>query len=454
MIAFRLSELATALHGSLTGEDVEICSVSADSRKLASGDLYVALVGPRFDGHDFLQDAVRKGAAAALISASCSPVLPCIQVADTRIGLGRLAAVWRERSRASVVAITGSNGKTTVKEMLAAILSRRGKTLATRGNLNNDIGLPLTLCRLQDEAYAVVEMGANHPGEIDYLSRVACPDVAILNNAGRAHLQGFGNLCGVATAKAEIINGLAVDGVFVFNADDAYAGLWRQLAQSRQTLSFGVSLPADISSPADSLQLVWDAEGFRSEFTVRTPAGELQISMRLAGEHNRMNALAAIAAALVLDAGQEEIEAGLASVQPVSGRLFPRKGTIADWVIDDSYNANPDSVSMAMDVLRQFSGRKLLVLGDLGELGDDAAALHGELGELAVRKGVDLLFTCGLLSEKASLAFGAGARHFPDQAALIACLQGELQEGDAVLVKGSRSAAMEQTVAVLCGESG
>ncbi|WP_456376917.1 UDP-N-acetylmuramoyl-tripeptide--D-alanyl-D-alanine ligase [Thiolapillus sp.] len=454
MIAFQLSEIAAKLHGELRGEDVEIRSVSTDSRKLAPGDLYVALTGPRFDGHDFLQDAARRGAAAALVSTKCDAALPWVQVADTRIGLGQLAAVWRERSRAKVVAITGSNGKTTVKEMLAAILARRGKTLATRGNLNNDIGLPLTLCRLQDEAYAVVEMGANHPGEINYLSCMARPDVAILNNAGRAHLEGFGSLGGVAKAKAEIINGLAADGVFVFNADDTYADLWRQLAQSRQTLSFGVSRSADVSSPADSLQLVWDEDGFRSEFTVRIPAGELQIRMRLAGEHNRMNALAAIAAVLVLDAGREEIEAGLASLQPVPGRLCPRLGATAAWVIDDSYNANPDSVSMAMDVLRQYPGRKLLVLGDLGELGGNAATLHAELGELAAGKGVDLLFTCGLLSEKTSLAFGAGARHFPDQKALIACLQDELQPEDAVLVKGSRSAAMEQTVAALCGESG
>ncbi|WP_456412331.1 UDP-N-acetylmuramoyl-tripeptide--D-alanyl-D-alanine ligase [Thiolapillus sp.] len=451
MIAFRLSEIAERLHGELKGEDAVIRSVSTDSRKLRPGDLYVALPGPRFDGHDFLQDAARKGAAAALVSAAAEAPLPCVRVADTRRGLGQLAAAWRERARAKVVAITGSNGKTTVKEMLAAILSRRGKTLATRGNLNNEIGLPLTLCRLQDEAYAVVEMGANHPGEIDYLSRMASPDVAVLNNAGRAHLQGFGSLRGVAVSKAEIINGLAADGVFVFNADDAYADLWRQLAQSRQKLSFGVSRAADVSSPADSLQLVWDAEGFHSEFTVQIPAGELRIRLRLAGEHNRMNALAAIAAALVLDAGREEIEAGLASLQPVPGRLCPRKGAVAEWVIDDSYNANPESVNRAMDVLCQFPGRKLLVLGDLGELGNDAAALHGELGERAAGKGIDLLFTCGRLSENASLAFGAGAKHFPHQEALLACLQDELKAGDAVLVKGSRSAAMEQTVAALCG---
>lgn len=453
MIACRLSELAAETHGKLSGIDVQIRSVSTDSRNIKSGDLYVALTGPRFDGHDFLQDAARQGAIAVLVSKDCDVDLPCVRVKDTRIGLGRMAAAWRQRSMAKIVGVTGSNGKTTVKEMLAAILSRMGKTLATTGNFNNDIGLPLTLCRLQDEAYAVIEMGANHAGEIDYLSRLTQPDVAILNNAGRAHLEGFGSLRGVATAKAEIMNGLSAEGVFVFNADDAYADLWRQLAGSRRCMSFGVSRPADISSPVDSLQLNWGAEGFHSEFVVHTPDDELHISMRLAGEHNRMNALAAIAATRVFGASRQDIEAGLASLQPVSGRLFPRRGATARWVIDDSYNANPDSVGMAMEVLSQAPGRRLLVLGDLAELGDDAAEMHAVLGEIAVGKNIDLLFTCGLLSEKISLAFGAGARHFSDQEALITCLLGEVRAGDVVLVKGSRSAAMEKTVDALCREA-
>ncbi|HID46917.1 MAG TPA: UDP-N-acetylmuramoyl-tripeptide--D-alanyl-D-alanine ligase [Chromatiaceae bacterium] len=452
MIAFQLSELAAELHGSLLGEDVQISSVSTDTRLLAEGDLYVALTGPRFDGHDFLETAVAQGAAAAMISRPCEVNLPRVQVADTRIGLGQMAAAWRRRSQASVVAITGSNGKTTVKEMLAAILSRMGKTLATRGNYNNEIGLPLTLCRLQDEDYAVVEMGANHPGEIDYLSRITQPDVAVLNNAGRAHLEGFGDLRGVALAKAEILNGLSVDGVFVFNADDDYADLWRQLAASHRCLGFGLGEAADIYSPADSLELVWGEDGFHSTFVVHTPTDELQINMRLAGEHNRMNALAAVAAAHVLGAGREDMEQGLASLQPVPGRLCPLPGATARWIIDDSYNANPDSASMAMDVLSRAPGRRLLVLGDLGELGEGAAELHSALGELASDRRIDLLYTCGSLSEKASQAFGGGARHFADQDALIACLLAELKSSDVVLVKGSRSAAMERTVKALCGE--
>ncbi|WP_456404180.1 UDP-N-acetylmuramoyl-tripeptide--D-alanyl-D-alanine ligase [Thiolapillus sp.] len=453
MIAFHLTEIASGMHGKLHGEDVQIGSVSTDSRNIAPGDLYVALTGPRFDGHDFVEEAARQGAAAALVSRDLELDLPRVQVADTRIGLGQVASLWRRRSRAKIVGVTGSNGKTTVKEMLAAILSRMGKTLATRGNLNNDIGLPLTLCRLQDEAYAVIEMGANHAGEIGYLSRITRPDVAILNNAGRAHLEGFGDLRGVALAKAEILNGLSAEGVFVFNADDAYADLWRQLAGSRQCLSFGVSQPADISSSADSLRLNWDDQGFYSEFSVQTPDEELHISLRLAGEHNRMNALAAIAAAKVLGAGREDIEAGLAALKPVSGRLFPRRGAAARWIIDDSYNANPDSVEMAMEVLRQCPGRKLLVLGDLGELGEEASALHAGLGALAADNAVDLLFTCGLLSEKSSQAFGSGARHFADQQALIECLLAEVKAGDVVLVKGSRAAAMEKTVNALCQEA-
>ncbi len=255
-------------------------------------------------------------------------------------------------------------------------------------------------------------------------------------------------------AKAEILYGLSADGTFVFNADDEYADLWRQLADSHKSLAFGVTHPADVSSVADSLRLVWDAEGFYSEFVVNTPVADMQIRLRLAGEHNRMNALAAIAAAQALGADREDIQAGLASLRPIPGRLHPRRGAVADWVIDDSYNANPDSVQMAMEVLAQSPGRKLLVLGDLGELGTDAAALHAELGTLAADRKIERMFTCGLLSEKASLAFGADARHFTNQEALVTCLQGELQAGDVVLVKGSRLAAMDKVVDALCEEGG
>lgn len=452
MISFQLSEIAQELHGSVVGKDVSVCSVCTDSRSIRQGDMYVALAGLRFDGHDYIEQAYQKGAAASMVSRRMDTALPCIEVSDTRAGLGQLAAIWRQRSTARVVGVTGSNGKTTVKEMLAAILSRRGKTLATAGNFNNDIGMPLTLCRLQDEIYAVIEMGANHPGEIEYLSRIARPDVAVLNNAGRAHLQGFGSVQGVAKAKAEILNGLSAQGVFVYNADDDYAHLWEELSASRQTLTFGVEKPAAVSSPRESLKLVWNAQGFHSEFAVDTAEGSFQVRLALAGEHNRMNALAAIAAAQALGSGSDDIIAGLASVKPFPGRLCPGKGVSGSWLIDDSYNANPDSVGKALQVLAEAAGRKILVLGDLGELGDKAVALHADLGKSAASYGVDLMFSCGELSEAASRAFGAGAQHFPDQQALIASLQKELQQGDVVLIKGSRAAAMEKTVMALSAE--
>jgi UDP-N-acetylmuramoyl-tripeptide--D-alanyl-D-alanine ligase len=452
MIAFQLSELAEELNGHVLGEDPCINSVSTDSRKLEPGDLYVALEGPRFDGHDFLDQASEKGAAAAMISHGGHESLPCLLVEDTRLGLGRMAAAWRSRSPARIAAVTGSNGKTTVKEMLAAILQRMGRTLATVGNLNNDIGLPLTLCRLQDEDYAVVEMGANHPGEIDYLTRIARPDVAILNNAGRAHLEGFGDVEGVARAKAEILNGLSAEGVFIYNADDRFAPLWRDLAAGHSRLGFAVHQPADVSSPEESARLVWDQEGFHSEFSVHCAMGELFIRLRLAGEHNRMNALAAIAAAQVLGASRQDVEAGLASLQPVPGRLHCMRGKGGMRLVDDSYNANPDSVRMAVALLARAPGRKVLVLGDLGELGDNAQRFHEELGACAREAGVDRLYSCGELSAFSSRGFGSGARHFASQEELLACLHQQLDAEDTVLVKGSRSAAMEKVVKALCEE--
>ena len=452
MIRFRLSELASLLPARLRGGDADVAGVSIDSRTLQPGELFVALRGPRFDGHDYLDEVAGKGAAGALVSHRASERLPCLEVADTRLGLGRVAAAWRQRSPARVAAITGSNGKTTVKEMLAAMLALQGATLATRGNLNNDIGLPLTLCRLQDEANAVVELGANHPGEIGYLARIARPDVAVITNAGHAHLEGFGSVAGVARAKAEILEGLDASGLFVFNADDPHAPLWRELAGERRVLTFGVRRPADVASPEDSLRLRWDATGFHSEFEVRSPRGTLQVAMALSGEHNRMNALAAIAAAQGLGVADEHIQRGLAAVKPVAGRLAPRLAPMGARVVDDSYNANPDSVRMAVEVLCQAPGRKVLVLGDLGELGQEAEQLHGELGSFASARGVDMVLTCGVLSEAAARAFGEGGCHFETQEALLEVLQELLQAEDTVLVKGSRAAAMERVVAALCGE--
>ncbi|MFM1891174.1 MAG: UDP-N-acetylmuramoyl-tripeptide--D-alanyl-D-alanine ligase, partial [Pseudomonadota bacterium] len=420
---------------------------------LQPGDLFVALIGAHFDGHDYLDVAAQRGACAALVSREQLHRLPQLVVDDTLQALGRLALLWREHARARVIAVTGSNGKTTLKEMIAAVLRHLGEVLATRGNLNNDIGLPLTLTRLQDEDYAVLELGANHAGEIDYLSRIARPDVAVLNNAGRAHLEGFGSLEGVARAKAEILHGLDPDGVFVYNADDRFAPLWRELAAGQATRSFGVQRPADVSSPPDAGELVWRDAGFGYRFPVRTPAGDVDLELRLAGGHNRMNALAATAASLSAGATLDAVAAGLAEIAPVRGRLCPLPGRDGMRLVDDSYNANPDSVAAAIAVLAAAPGRRNLVLGDLAELGGDAAALHAEIGRAARAAGLERLYTCGELSAAASAAFGSGARHCPAQAELVDVLAAELDAEDTVLVKGSRAAHMERVVEALSAET-
>jgi UDP-N-acetylmuramoyl-tripeptide--D-alanyl-D-alanine ligase len=375
--------------------------------------------------------------------------IPQWVVADTRLGLGQLAAAWRQRFAGRVIAITGSNGKTTVKEMLAAILAQVGWVLATRGNLNNDIGMPLTLLSVRTEEFLVLEMGANHPGEIGYLSRIAQPDVALITNAGHAHLEGFGSLDGVAEAKGEIAGGLNETGVLVVPGDAPYLDLWRELAAGRQVLTFAVDAPADVSTTTDSLRTLWDDAGFRTEFVARSGERQLSLLLHLAGAHNVRNALAATAAALALGIDDTAIYDGLATLQPVKGRLYPRQGQTCA-VIDDTYNANPDSIAAAVAVLAQLDGRRWLVLGDLAELGEDAAQLHEEIGRLTRAAGIEHLITVGTLSARASTAFGEGGRHFVDQAQLLAWLVPQLHAADRVLVKGSRSARMERIVNALC----
>ncbi len=445
MIEHSLSDLAPALDARLLGADASFSAVSTDTRSLRPGELFVALRGPRFDGHDHLAEAERKGAAAVMVSRRGGISLPGLLVDDTRRGLGRLAALWRDSAGVRVAAITGSNGKTTVKEMLAAILAGSGSVLATAGNQNNDIGLPLTLLRLQEHDHAVVELGANHPGEIDYLTRIARPDVAVLNNAGPAHLEGFGTIEGVARAKGEIVNGLDEEGCLVYNADDDWAGLWRELGGGRRLVGFGVNRPAEVSSPALALELVWDEQGFHSRFPVLTPAGEIDVEIALAGGHNRMNALAAIAAALELGADREQIRAGLAGLAPVPGRLQPVAGRDGVGLIDDSYNANPASVEAAIRVLATAPGRRFLVLGPLAELGDDATRYYRHIGETAREAGIDDLYAVGDAAA-AARAFGPRGHGFVSLERLLDGLELVLAEGDRVLVKGSRSAGMERVV--------
>ncbi|HEB99533.1 MAG TPA: UDP-N-acetylmuramoyl-tripeptide--D-alanyl-D-alanine ligase [Thiotrichales bacterium] len=445
MMALQLSQAAEVLDGELQGPDVRFEGVSTDSRSLEPGNLFVALVGERFDGHEYLAQAAGRGAAAAAVCREVPAELPLVRVADTRRALGRLAAFWRRRFEIPLVAVTGSNGKTTVKEMTAAILGAGREVLATRGNLNNDIGVPLTLFRL-DERHraAVIEMGANHPGEIAWLTIIAAPTVAVITNAGPAHLEGFGSLEGVAEAKGEIYSGLRPGGTAVVNADDAFADLWRSLAAPRDVLTFGLDRPADLSAD-------WRPAGGGSRLSLRTPWGYAELELPLPGRHNVMNALAASAAALAAGASLDEVVQGLGGMRAVSGRLQFLAGIAGARIIDDTYNANPASLGAALEVLAATPGEHWLVLGDMGELGPGAAELHAEAGRQAAASGVSRLFALGELAGEAARAFGGHARAYRDREALLGDLR-EAMHGDLViLVKGSRRMRMEQVVEALTG---
>ena len=449
-----LSEAARALNATLLGDDVAFQAVSTDTRTLQLGDLFVALIGENFDGHTFVTDAIAKGAGAVLISASlevnAGVKVPALRVADTRLALGQLSAAWRARFSIPVIAVTGSNGKTTTKEMLAAIFGQRGSVLATQGNLNNDIGVPLTLLRLRKEhRYAVIEMGASHPGEIAYLSGLACPTVAVITNAAVAHLGGFGSLDEVARTKGGIYEGLADTGVGVVNADDAYASMWRGIVDGRRCVTFGMRTATDVHVEMDSIKCNMNVETIITSFKMHTPVGNVTIALPLLGTHNVMNALAASAAALAAGATLDDICNGLQSMQPVKGRLTIKPGIHGVRVVDDTYNANPPSVRAAIDVLATATGQKVLVLGDMGELGDDAPAFHVQIGVQAQAAGINRLYTTGDLSRLAAQSFGDGGHHYVTHEALIAALVAELPAlgvSTTVLIKGSRFMRMERVV--------
>ena len=445
MIAMRTQELAQLLTGELFGDDVEFSGANTDTRKLQGGELFIALRGPRFDGHDFVRNAGEAGARAVLVEHEVDAGLPGVVVPNTRLAMGTLASSWRHRFQCPLIAVTGSNGKTTVKEMLRAILGKQGRVLSTSGNLNNDIGVPLTLFDLDKEHdYAVIEMGANHAGEIDYLTRVAKPDIALITQCAPAHLEGFGSVEGVANAKGEIYAGLGADGCAVINADDAFAELWRGLNSDRRQLSFGLSAEADVRA-ANMTVSPDDGQSFH----LVTPLGDADVSLPLLGRHNVMNALAAAAAVTALDFTPDMIAAGLARLQPVAGRLARVPGQAGSILIDDSYNANPGSLRAALEVLVAQPGRPWLVLGDMGELGGAAESLHGAAGEQARTLGVERLYGIGELSRLAVTAFGAGGQHFDSMEALITRLQDDVADGIALLVKGSRSARMERVIEAL-----
>lgn len=439
-----LSEAARAVCGTLAGSDSEFTGVSTDSRTILKGDLFVALRGKRFDGHEFAASCLSTGAVAAMIDehwVTGGRPGPWLIVADTRRALGALAAHWRSKFAIPVIAVTGSNGKTTVKEMLAAILrvaaSSDDAVLATQGNLNNDIGLPKTLFRLDGaHDYAVLEMGMNHAGEIAYLTRLALPDVALINNAMPAHLDGLGSVEGVARAKGEIFLGLAKGGTAVINADDAYAGLWRELAAPYRILTFGLEQPSDVSA---SYRLEVDG----SEIFLHTPQGDGKLRLALPGLHNVRNALAAAAAAQAVDVPLAAIIAGLQRYRGATGRLQQRRGYAGCTLIDDTYNANPASVCAAIDVLAACAGRRFLVLGDMGELGVQAAKLHRHVGAYALAAGLDGLLTFG------ELAHEYGGCHYDTPEALVNALRPKLAADATVLVKGSRFMHMERVVALL-----
>lgn len=446
MIRMSLVEAAQALKAERGGGDAVFTGVTIDSRRVEPGNLFVALRGERFDGHRFADQAVRNGASALLLSRRVPVRAPYVEVDDTRIALGRLAAHWRARVGATVVAVTGSNGKTTVKEMIASILARVGSVLATSGNLNNDIGVPLTLLRLDpSHRFSVVELGANHAGEIAALVALARPSVSVITNAAPAHLEGFGSIEGVARAKGEIFEGLPPQGTAVINADDRFASLWKALAAPRRVITFGLRSDADVfASSAEG----GDRDGCQT-FRLHTPMGQSVVRLPLAGQHNILNALAAAAVGCAQFVPPEAIREGLESIRSVKGRLQLVRADSGARLIDDTYNANPASLESGLQALVGFPGRKLLVLGDMAELGPEASRWHAQAGQMARELGVTGLLAVGDLSRDAVRAFGDGAEHFPDAETLVAALRPLLSSETVVLVKGSRCMRMERVVDAL-----
>ncbi|MCC6472875.1 MAG: UDP-N-acetylmuramoyl-tripeptide--D-alanyl-D-alanine ligase [Burkholderiales bacterium] len=443
-----LTAAARAMQADPTGAEVTITGVSTDTRKLAPGDLFFALRGERHDAVQFVDQALGAGAAAAVVPRDATleqPLSgPVVRVDDTRLALGRLAVAWRARFDLPLIALTGSNGKTTVKEMIGCVLREAAGdpagVLATQGNLNNDIGVPLTLLRLREgHRYAVIEMGMNHAGEIRYLAGLARPDVALVTNAGRAHIGILGSMEAIAQAKGEIYEGLAASGAAVINADDGFAPLWRSLNAGRRVVTFGIDAPADLRARHRD-------RGLTSEIELSAPTGEVAITLPAAGLHNVRNALAAAAAAFALGIPLGTIAAGLARFPGVPGRLQRRPGRNGATLIDDTYNANPDSVLAAIAVLRGLPGRRILVLGDMGELGGDAAAMHALVGAAARSAGIDRLVTLGELSAEAARAYGPGASHHARIEDLLADVAPELDGQATLLVKGSRFMQMERVV--------
>lgn len=426
---------------------VEFVEVVTDSRKITPGCLFVALCGERFDAHDFLDDVAKAGAAAVVVErVPPNFALPALIVPNTRTALGEMARYWRSLFALPLIAVTGSNGKTTVKEMIAAILNAAfgaERVLATAGNLNNDIGVPQTLFRLNEHhRAAVIELGMNHPGEIAQLAAIALPTVGLVNNAQREHQEFMQSVEAVAQENGAVLTSLPAGGIAVFPADDEFTPVWRQNAGDRKVMTFGLDNQPSVSA-------TYQATEFGNTLQVQIGDSRLTIQLSAPGLHSVRNALAAIAACHAIGCSDDAIQTGLQNFKPVSGRLQKKQARNSAVVIDDTYNANPDSVRAAIDVLAGASGKKILVLGEMGEVGKDGPAYHDEIGAYAKKSGVDVLYTLGSLASHSSAIFGQGAEHFEHIEPLLKNLDGCVTSSSTVLVKGSRFMKMERVVAFL-----
>jgi len=439
-----LSFAAEAMQGTLHGDDRGFDGVSTDSRTLQNGELFVALSGPNFDGSKFVSQAHARGAAGAVVDSIVTEDLAQIAVDDTRLALGQLGATWRGQHSVTVIGITGSNGKTTLKEMVAACLSSIAPTLATQGNLNNDIGMPLMMSRINaSHRFAVLEMGANHAGEIAYLTSLAKPDVVVITNAAAAHLEGFGSIEGVAQAKAEILLGDPRPDIAILNTDDEYFSYWMSFVEGIDVLTFGLNEDADIR--AEQVE----AGTGQTHFTLHLLDTSIELTMPLVGTHNVRNACAAAAVATALDVPPEEIKRALESMSPIAGRLQPLQGQNGATIYDDSYNANPLSVIAAAEFLASLPGESWFILGDMYELGESANQLHHDVGTSIKDAGVDRLLTLGELTSHAAAGFGASATAYETIDDLIDDLTAGLTGNVNLLVKGSRGMRMERVVDAL-----
>ena len=439
-----LASVAQSMRGTLHGADCPFDGVSTDSRTLRRGELFFALSGPNFDGGEFVSQASDKGAAGAVVKSVVEDDVAQITVDDTRLALGRLGATWRQSHAATVVGVTGSNGKTTIKEMIAACLSQIAPTLATAGNLNNDIGMPLMLLRIDSShRYAVLEMGANHAGEIGYLTSLARPDVVVISNAGVAHLEGYGSITGIAHGKGEILQSDTRPQFAILNAEDEFYQYWLSLVDDIEILSFGLGEGADVH--ADHIV----AEKGSTSFRLHLPAAVVDLTLPLAGIHNVRNACAAAAVATALGVSPEQIRNAFESIEPVAGRLQPVAGRNGAVVYDDSYNANPESVCAAGDFLATLSGRNWLVLGDMFELGENADQLHFDTGKALADCRVDRVFAIGDLSKHTIRGFGDDGEWFASIDDLIASVMADISADVTILIKGSRGMRMERVVEAL-----